>query len=39
MRIKEWQRTVILLLLLAIAVGYIIYLKTGYETNMENILR
>jgi hypothetical protein len=39
MRIKEWHRTVILLVLLAIAVGYIVYLKTGYESNLENILQ
>jgi hypothetical protein len=39
MRLKEWHRTVILLILLAVAVGYIIYLKTGYETNVENILQ
>jgi hypothetical protein len=39
MRIKEWHRTIILLILLAIAVGYIIYLKTGYQSNLEDILQ
>jgi hypothetical protein len=38
MRIKEWHRTVILMILLVLAVALIIYLKTGYQTNLENIL-
>jgi hypothetical protein len=38
MRIKEWHRTVILMILLVLAVTLIIYLKTGYQTNLENIL-
>jgi hypothetical protein len=28
---KEWQRTVILVIMLAVAIGFIIYLRTGYE--------
>lgn len=39
MKIKEWHRTVILVILLLVAIGYIVYLKTGYQANIENILR
>jgi len=39
MHLKEWHRTIILSLLIVIAIGYIIYLKTGYETQIEDILR
>lgn len=39
MRIKEWHRTVLLIILLAIAAGYLVYLKTGYQSHLENILR
>ncbi len=38
MKLTEWHRTIILLVLLAIAVGYIVYLKTGYQSGLENIL-
>ena len=39
MKLKEWHRTVILVTLLAIAVAYIIYLKTGYQSHIDDILR
>ncbi len=35
---KEWHRTAILILLLAVAVGYIIYLRTGYQLRLEELL-
>jgi hypothetical protein len=39
MRFKEWHRTVLLVILLVAAAGYLIYLKTGYQSHLENILR
>lgn len=36
---KEWHRTVILLILLAAAIGFIVWLRTGYEANLRDILR
>jgi hypothetical protein len=39
MRIKEWHRTVLLVVLLIMAVGYLMYLKTGYQAHLEDILR
>lgn len=30
---KEWHRTVILILLIAIAIGFIIWTRQSYETN------
>ncbi len=36
---KEWHRTVVLVLLLALAVGFIIYLRTGYEHQALQTLR
>ncbi len=36
---KEWQRTIILLILLATAIGFIIYLRTGYEHHILQTLR
>lgn len=38
MKIKEWHRTVVLLIILAITIGYIVYLKTGYQSSLENLL-
>lgn len=28
---KEWHRTVILVVLLAVAIGFVLYLRTGLE--------
>lgn len=39
MRLKEWHRTVVLLVLIVVAVSYIIWLRTGYQTNLIDILR
>lgn len=39
MKFKEWHRTVLLLVLIAVAVGYIIWLRTGYQTSLLDILR
>jgi uncharacterized membrane protein YhfC len=37
-RLKEWQRTVILLALLVLAIGFIIWSKNQYNTNfVDNI--
>jgi hypothetical protein len=36
---KEWHRTVILLVMLAVAIGFVIYLRTGYENSALNTLR
>lgn len=36
---KEWQRTVVLLVILAAAIGFIIYLHTGYEQQALRTLR
>lgn len=36
---KEIHRTIILLILLAVAIGFIIYLRTGYEHHIQDILR
>ncbi len=36
---KEWYRTVILLLLLAVAIGFIVYLRTGYENHALQVLK
>lgn len=36
---KEWHRTIVLVILLALAIALIIYLKTGYQANLENILQ
>lgn len=30
-KMKEWHRTIILMILLATAISFIIYLRTGYE--------
>lgn len=38
-RLKEWHRTVVLIVLLCMAIGYIVYLRTDYQTGLENILR
>lgn len=35
---KEWHRTILLVILLVAAIGYIVYLKTGYQAHLENIL-
>lgn len=31
---KEWHRTVILLILLAVAITIIVWLRTGYESQL-----
>ncbi len=36
---KEWHRTIILVALIAIAIAYIVYLRTGYQGQLENLLR
>ncbi len=36
---KEWHRTIILLVMFAIAIGFIIYLHTGYENHILQTLR
>ena len=36
---KEWHRTVILLVMLAVAIGFIIYLRSGYENHILQTLR
>ena len=36
---KEWQRTVVLVVLLALAIGFIVYLRTGYENHALQTLR
>jgi hypothetical protein len=38
MRLREWHRTVLLVILLVAAVGYLVYLKTGYQAHLEDIL-
>ena len=35
---KEWHRTVVLIILLVIAIGLIIWLRGGYENNSVNTL-
>lgn len=35
---KEWQRTVILVILLLTAVGFIVYLHTGYQHHILHVL-
>jgi uncharacterized membrane protein YhfC len=32
-RLKEWQRTIILLVLLAIAIGFILWSRNQYASN------
>ncbi len=36
---KEWYRTVLLVGLIIFAVGFIIWLHTGYETRILDLLR
>ena len=36
---KEWHRTIILVLLLIVAIGFVAWLRSGYETRMLDILR
>lgn len=36
---KEWQRTIILLIMLAAAICFIVYLHTGYEQQALRTLR
>lgn len=33
---KEWQRTIILVVLIALAVAFIIWIKTNYQQNFLN---
>jgi hypothetical protein len=33
MRLKEWQRTIILVVLLAIAIGFILWTRKSVDTN------
>lgn len=36
---KEWQRTIILLVLLVAAISFLVYLRTGYEHQALQTLR
>jgi hypothetical protein len=36
---KEWHRTVLLILLLGVLIGTLIWLHTGYENQALNTLR
>jgi hypothetical protein len=36
---KEWHRTVALLVILAVLVGMLLWLRTGYEDQALNILQ
>lgn len=36
---KEWHRTVVLVILLVVAIGVVVWLRTGYEANVENVLQ
>ncbi len=36
---KEWYRTIILLVLLAVGVGFIIYLHVGYQHHIIQTLK
>lgn len=38
MKLKEWHRTVILVALIAFALAYIYWLRTGYDANLLDIL-
>lgn len=35
---KEWQRTVVLVVMLLTAIGFIVYLRTGYEQHILQTL-
>jgi|GEM_PF-1188148 len=35
---KEWQRTIVLVVLLLAAIGFIIYLHTGYQQHVLQTL-
>ncbi len=35
---KEWQRTVILVILLVLAIGFVLYLRSGMEDSAVQIL-
>jgi hypothetical protein len=36
---KEWQRTIILLAMIGVAIGFIIYLRTSYDAQAIQTLR
>jgi hypothetical protein len=36
---KEWHRTVVLLIMLIAVIGLIVWLRTGFETQSLNTLR
>jgi hypothetical protein len=36
---KEWHRTVLLSVLLIVAIGMIIWLRTGYDSQALDVLR
>jgi hypothetical protein len=36
---KEWQRTILMLILLGIAIGFIIYVRTGFDHQAIRSLR
>jgi len=36
---KEWQRTLFLLVMLAVAIGFLLYLRVDYEHQAINALR
>lgn len=38
LRLKEWHRTVILVLLLVVALGFIIWSRHNYDTNFTQSL-
>jgi hypothetical protein len=35
---KEWHRSVVLLIMLAITIGFIVYLRVGYEHHILHAL-
>lgn len=40
MKLHEWHRTIILLVLIVIAISYIIWLRTGFQSGLlENLGR
>lgn len=36
---KEWHRTILLIILIIAAIAYIVWLRTGYQSNLIDILR
>ncbi len=38
MNLKEWHRTVILVTLILVALGFIVWLRTGFQSNILDTL-